>query len=70
MCFTFAVAIRGSHAQVHRGLGVNISERKSGAEWTKKRKKRELVFFSPPPGVATGTIVPRLDASRILPELR
>ena len=27
-------------------IGVNISERKSGTERTKKRKKRELVFFS------------------------
>ena len=26
-------------------IGVNISERKSGTEWTKKRKKRELVCF-------------------------
>ena len=36
-------------------IGVNISERKSGAERTKKRKKRELVVFSPPGG-ATGTV--------------
>ena len=27
-------------------IGVNISERKSGTDRTKKRKKRELVFFS------------------------
>ena len=33
----------------HLVIGVNISERKSGTERTKKRKKRELVFF-PPPG--------------------
>ena len=52
-------------------IGVNISERKSGTEQTKKRKKRELVFF-PPPGGAIGTVVGlhRLDAKRILPELR
>ena len=30
-------------------IGVNISERKSGTERTKKRKKRELLCF-PPPG--------------------
>ena len=29
-------------------IGVNISERKSGTERTKKRKKRESVMFSPP----------------------
>ena len=29
-----------------RYIGVNISERKSGTDWTKKRKKRELVCFS------------------------
>ena len=48
-----------------------MSERKSGTERTKKRKKRELVFF-PPPGGANGTVVGlhRLDATRILPELR
>ena len=50
-------------------IGVNISERKSGTEWTKKRKKRELVFC-PPPGGATGTVVHRLDTTLILPELR
>ena len=53
-------------------IGVNISERKSGTERTKKRKKRkkrELVFF-PPPGGATGIVIHRLDATRILPELR
>ena len=33
----------------HGCIGVNIGERKSGTERTKKRKKRELVF-SPPPG--------------------
>ena len=50
-------------------IGVNICERKSGTERTKKRKKRELVFF-PPSGGATGTLVHRLDSTRILPELR
>ena len=46
----------GSHLQARRvgeaelnnvlyPIGVNISERKSGTEQTKKRKKRELVFF-------------------------
>ena len=51
-------------------IGVNMSERKSGTERTKKRKKRELVFFSPPVG-ANGTVVclHRLDVTRILPEL-
>ena len=45
---------------------------KSGTERTKKRKNRELVIF-PPPGGVTGTVVQlvhRLDATRILPELR
>ena len=32
------------------GIGVNISERKSGTERTKRRKKRELVFLPPPGG--------------------
>ena len=50
-------------------IGVNISEQKSGTERTKKRKKRELVLFTPPGG-ATATLVHRLDAKRILPELR
>ena len=50
-------------------IGANISERKSGTERTKKRKKRELVFF-PIARVATGTLVHRIDATRILPELR
>ena len=50
-------------------LGVNISERKSGTEPTKKRKKRELVGF-PPPGGANGTVVHRLDAMWILHELQ
>ena len=53
----------------HHHIGANIRERKSGTERTKKRKKRELVFF-PPLGCATGTVVHRLDATRILPELR
>ena len=48
--------------------GVNISERKSGTE-KKKRKKRYLVP-PPPPGGATGTVVHRLEAIQILPELR
>ena len=45
-------------------IDVNMSERKSGTERTKKRKKRELVFFLPPWG-ATGTAVGlhRLDAT-------
>ena len=50
-------------------IGVNICKQKSGTERTKKRKKRELVRFTPPGG-ATGTVVHRLDAKRILPELR
>ena len=50
-------------------IGVNISERKSGTEGTKKRKKREFVF-SPTTMGATGTVVHRLDATPILPELR
>ena len=37
-------------------IGVNISERKSGTELTKKRKKRELVFFCHQGGDATGTV--------------
>ena len=49
-------------------IGVNISERKSETERTKMRKKRELVFFTT--GGATGTVVHRLDATQILPELR
>ena len=47
-------------------IGVNISERKSGTERT---KKRELVFFSTSRG-RNGTVVHRLDATPILPELR
>ena len=49
-------------------IGVNIREQKSGTERTKKRKKLELVLFTPLGG-ATGTVVHRLDAKRILPEL-
>ena len=49
-------------------IGVNISERKGRTERTKKRKKRELGCFPPPPGGATGTLVHRLDATRILPD--
>ena len=60
---------RINYSYRRHGIGVNISERKSGTERTKKRKKRELVFF-PSPGGATGTSVHRLDATRILPELR
>ena len=48
-------------------IGVNISERKGGTEWTKKHKKhkkRELEFFT-----ARG-FIHRLGATRILPELR
>ena len=47
-------------------IGVNISEQKSGTEQTEKRKKRELICF-PPPGVATGTVVHRPDATPIFP---
>ena len=50
-------------------IGVNISERKSGTEQTKQRKKLELVFFPTAKG-ATGSLVHRLDATRILTELR
>ena len=50
-------------------IGVNISERKSGTKRTKKRKKREFVFFSTARG-RTGTVVHHLDATPILPELR
>ena len=42
---------------------VNISERKSGTERTKKCKKLELVVFSPP-GDTTGTVVHRLEFRR------
>ena len=44
-------------------IGVNISERKSGTERTKKRKKRELQFFLLP-GDSTGTVVHRLESRR------
>ena len=47
----------------------HISKQKNATERTKKRKKLELVFFTPIGG-ATGTVVLRLDAQRILPELR
>ena len=40
-------------------MGVDLSERKSGTERTKKRKKLELVYLSPPGG-ATDTMVHRL----------
>ena len=55
--------------QMSDNIGVNISERKRGTERMKKRKKREFVFV-PPPGGATGTVLHRLDATWILPELR
>ena len=54
--------------KIGKSIGVNISERKSGTERTKKRKKRELVFFTAwTAGVATGAVVHRLDATQILP---
>ena len=58
LCTAYSLPIR---------IGVNISERKSGTERTKKRKKRELVwvFFSPPGG-ATDTVVHLIDTTRIL----
>ena len=40
-----------------RRIGVNNSDRKSGTERTKKRKKWELVLFVHPPGGASGTVV-------------
>ena len=56
--------------ETHAIIGVHISERKRGTEQTKKRKKQELVFFSPP-GSAIGTVVVhRINATRILPELQ
>ena len=51
----------GEHSHLH--IGVNISERKSGTERTKKRKKRELVF-PPPPGGANGTVV-HVDSNNV-----
>ena len=44
----------------YKSISVNISERKSGTERT---KKRELVFF-PSQGGPTGTVVHRLHATR------
>ena len=44
----------------YKSIGINISERKSGTERT---KKREFIFF-PSQGGATGTIVHRLNATR------
>ena len=41
---------KNKNSTPNKSIGVNISERKSGRERT---KKRELVFF-PPPGGATG----------------
>ena len=38
-----------------KDIGVNISERKSGTERTKKRKKRELVCFSHRQGAQRST---------------
>ena len=49
---------------------VNISEQKSGTEWTKKRIKRELVLFTLPGAQLVLFVVHRLGARRILPELR
>ena len=46
--------------------GVNISERKSGIEPTKKRKKRELVFFTA--RGSTRIVVHRLDVTRTQPQ--
>ena len=56
----------GCNSYHDKPIGVNISEQKSRTEPT---KKRELVLFTPPGG-ATSTVVHRLDAKRILPELR
>ena len=50
-------------------IGVNISERKSGTDRTKKRKKQELVIFHHQGSQVVGLLY-RLDAKRILPELR
>ena len=50
---------------VTKCIGVNISERKSGTERTKNRKKRESVFFCN--GGVTGTVEQCLDATRICP---
>ena len=33
------------HTQFVRFIGVNISERNSGTEWTTKREKREFIVF-------------------------
>ena len=46
-----------------KSIGVNISERKRGTERTKKRKKLELVIFSPPE-IATSTVVGLPTSSR------
>ena len=58
-----SLILNGSKVRRMQYIGVNISERKSGTERKKKRKKRELVFL-PPPGSATGTLVHRLNATR------
>ena len=53
MVFDYNVAIIKVHnAVINFPIGVNLSERKSGTERTKKRKKRELVFSLPPGGGA------------------
>ena len=51
-------------------IGVNISERKSGTERMKKRKKQELVFVAITYSIQLVSVVDRLDATRILPELQ
>ena len=43
-------------------VGVNISERKSGTERTKRRKKQELVFSTA--RGATGAVLHRVDSRR------
>ena len=45
-------------------IGVNISERKSGTETTKKRKKRESVLFSPPGGAIDTAVLEYLNKQR------
>ena len=58
--YSLSASYRGHPAcffSPHLRIGVNISERKSGTERPKKRKKREFVFFSPPSGGATATVV-------------
>ena len=69
MCIALELKVPTKRVDVYN-IGVNISERKSGTERTKKRKKWELVLFVHPPGGASGTVVHSLDATRILPVLR